>query len=228
MPVAIVDVIDAPKTAGQASVSSDRKQLTNARLDAFERLLVLSFFGWLVWRIVQHYLSEGGLAKLALLPSEGLVVFFILIRRGPTVISRRWADWLLALGATCSVMMATPGNGDPILPVAVGVVLMVCGMVVQVHAKIVLGRSFGCVPAHRGLRKSGPYAFVRHPMYAGYLLTHVAFLALNPTIWNLFVYVFCYSLQIPRLLAEEWLLFRDPKYRRYQAVVRYRLIPGLF
>jgi protein-S-isoprenylcysteine O-methyltransferase Ste14 len=228
MTMATIYALDDPETVGRAPVFIDRKWLTDARLDAFERLLVLAFYVWLVWRILRHYLSEGGIANLALLPSEGLVVFFVLIRRRPTVVSRRWAEWLIALGATCSVMLSTPGICDPFLPAAVGVVLMVCGMVVQVHAKIVLGRSFGCVPAHRGLKKSGPYMFVRHPMYAGYLLTHVAFLALNPTIWNLIVYLVCYSLQIPRILTEERLLLRDPEYRLYQAVVRYRLIPGLY
>jgi protein-S-isoprenylcysteine O-methyltransferase Ste14 len=33
-----------------------------------------------------------------------------------------------------------------------------------------LGRSFGFVAADRGLRASGPYAMVRHPVYASYLL----------------------------------------------------------
>jgi protein-S-isoprenylcysteine O-methyltransferase Ste14 len=65
-------------------------------------------------------------------------------------------------------------------------------------------------------------------MYAGYLLSHMAFLAMNPTLCNLAIYVVCYGLQIPRLLAEERLLARDQRYRAYLTVVRYRLIPGVF
>jgi protein-S-isoprenylcysteine O-methyltransferase Ste14 len=65
-------------------------------------------------------------------------------------------------------------------------------------------------------------------MYAGYLLTHVGFLLLNPTFWNLGIYGLCYGLQVPRLLAEERLLSRDPQYRAYRAAVPYRLIPGVF
>ena len=102
------------------------------------------------------------------------------------------------------------------------------GLIVQVHAKLILGRSFGCVPAHRGLQLSGPYRFVRHPMYAGYLLSHIAFLLVNPTLRNVAAYAFCYALQIPRLLAEERFLAIDPKYREYQANVTSRLIPGIF
>jgi protein-S-isoprenylcysteine O-methyltransferase Ste14 len=102
------------------------------------------------------------------------------------------------------------------------------GLLVQLHAKLTLGRSIGCIPANRGLKLAGPYRFVRHPMYAGYLLSHLAFLAMNPTAWNLAVYALCYGVQVPRLMAEERLLGGDPRYREYQAAVRYRLIPGLF
>jgi protein-S-isoprenylcysteine O-methyltransferase Ste14 len=65
-------------------------------------------------------------------------------------------------------------------------------------------------------------------MYAGYLLGHLGFLVVNLSGWNLLVYAVCYSLQVPRLLAEERLLSQDPGYRAYQATVRYRLLPGLF
>jgi protein-S-isoprenylcysteine O-methyltransferase Ste14 len=102
------------------------------------------------------------------------------------------------------------------------------GMVIQVLAKLALGRSLGCVPAHRGLKLSGPYGCVRHPMYAGYLLSHLAFLLMNPTWWNLTAYALAYVLQVPRLLAEERLLAHDPQYRAYQAAVRYRLVPFVF
>jgi protein-S-isoprenylcysteine O-methyltransferase Ste14 len=65
-------------------------------------------------------------------------------------------------------------------------------------------------------------------MYAGYLLSDFGFLLINPTLWNLGVYAIAYGLQVPRLLAEERLLSRDPEYREYQARVRHRLIPGVF
>jgi protein-S-isoprenylcysteine O-methyltransferase Ste14 len=91
-----------------------------------------------------------------------------------------------------------------------------------------LGRSFGLLPANRGLILRGPYRLVRHPMYFGYLLVHVGFLLLNPSLWNLMVYVAAYACQVPRLLVEERLLARDKSYAEYQQQVRYRLIPGVF
>ena len=56
----------------------------------------------------------------------------------------------------------------------------------------------------------------------------MAYLLVNPTWWNLAVYGLCYSLQVPRLLAEERLLREDAAYRAYEHVVRSRLVPGVF
>jgi protein-S-isoprenylcysteine O-methyltransferase Ste14 len=197
-------------------------------LDWFERLLVLALYGWLVARILVRFAEGGGLASLLLLPSEGLVVVFMLIRRPAAEVSRHPGEWLMALVATSCPMLVSPGSGPAWVPPVVAATVLLLGLLIQLHAKLTLGRSLGCVPAHRGLKVSGPYRFVRHPMYAGYLLSHLGFLAVNLTLWNVAVYALCYSLQVPRLLAEERLLARDPDYRRYLDAVRYRLIPGVF
>ena len=65
-------------------------------------------------------------------------------------------------------------------------------------------------------------------MYAGYLVTHFAFLLMNPNLWNVALYIVCGATQVARILAEERLLARDPLYAKYLAAVRYRLIPGVF
>lgn len=219
--------LQSPAASTLGSTAGSRRAVPDL-LDWSERLLLLAFFGWLVARMLAHYLVHGGAANLMLLPSEGLVVLLVLIRRPARVLSRRPAEWLAALAATWSVMLVIPRSGHSLIPSEVGVLVILMGTIIQLHAKAILGRSFGCVPAHRGLRLGGPYQFVRHPMYAGYLLTHVAFLAMNLSPWNGAVYALCYGLQVPRLLAEERLLAQDPGYRSYQDRVRYRLIPGVF
>lgn len=197
-------------------------------LDWSERLVVLAFYLWLVARLLGNYWSDGGLANLLMLPSEGLVVLFLLSRRHARTISTHPGEWLLALVGTCSPMLILAQPAQALVSPLVGGTLILVGMVVQVLAKIALGRSLGCVPAHRGLKLHGPYRFVRHPMYAGYALSHIGFLLMNATLWNLVLYAGCESIQILRLLAEERLLSDDSRYRAYRAAVRHRLVPGLF
>ena len=53
-----------------------------------------------------------------------------------------------------------------------------------IAGKLSLGRSFGLMPANRGIVSTGLYRVVRHPIYLGYLITHVGFFAADPTTWN--------------------------------------------
>jgi protein-S-isoprenylcysteine O-methyltransferase Ste14 len=196
--------------------------------DLGELVVVVALYLWLVARLVAPAAIHSHPMNLLLLPSEGMVLICLLCRRRAEQISMCWYEWPLALTATLAPMLVQPGNSPPFVWPAVAACLFLAGIIIQLHAKLALGRSFGCVPAHRGLKCHGPYRFVRHPMYAGYLLGHLAFLLMNPTFWNVAVYGICYGFQLPRMLAEERLLEKDPQYRSYQASVRYRLIPGVF
>jgi protein-S-isoprenylcysteine O-methyltransferase Ste14 len=196
-------------------------------LDHIERLAVVALYAWLVVRVLEDLGKGRTAANALLLASEGLVLVFILIRRPAENISPRPLDWLLAFAATALPLTVRLGGSSPVPP-ALAAVVLVMGMLVQLHAKLSLARSFGCVPAHRGLVARGPYKHVRHPMYAGYMLSHAGFLLLNPTWWNFAVYVLANAIQIPRLLAEERLLGEHEDYQRYRSTVPYRLFPGLF
>jgi protein-S-isoprenylcysteine O-methyltransferase Ste14 len=218
-----------PMTGETTESPGDRQRaLVTASLDWAERLLVLGLYGWLVVRLVAGWWVSGNPVSLLLLLSEGLVVFFMLVRRRAKDVSFRPGDWLLAVGGTCAPLLVMPGDTDPVVPLATGATLLLAGMLVQLYAKVTLSRSFGLVPAHRGVKVIGPYRLIRHPMYAGYLVSNVGFLLINPSFWNLAVYTIGFGLQVFRLLAEERLLGRDPCYRDYQAAVPYRLIPGVF
>ncbi len=198
-------------------------------LDLVEKLAAAALYVWLVWRIVTGTVVHGGaFASLFILPSEGLVLVFLLLRRRATDLSIDWRHWLLAFAATASPMLVVTGVGRPLIPTAIAAAVMVMGTLVQLHAKLTLGRSFGCVPAHRGLKLGGPYRLVRHPIYAGYFLSHLAFVLVNPTAWNVGAYVVAYAFQLPRLVSEERFLARDPEYAAYLSRVRWRLVPGIY
>lgn len=193
-------------------------------LDRFEQGIILLLWVFLVRRVVH---SINIYAPLPLI-SETAVLAFVLIRRPTQVISRNLGDWLLAITATAAPLLIAPdGHALPFLTAA-GVLLVLLGNVGQAVAKLALRRSFGVAPANRGVKVSGPYALVRHPMYAGYLLAHIGNLMLFPSAFNLLVYGLGWWAQILRLRAEEALLSQDPAYRAYSEKVRWRLLPGLF
>ena len=76
---------------------------------------------------------------------------------------------------------------------------------------------------------TGPYAVVRHPMYAWALLLLIGTPLLLGSLWGLVVVPVLVALLVARLLGEEAVL-RDglAGYRDYAARVRYRLIPGVW
>jgi protein-S-isoprenylcysteine O-methyltransferase Ste14 len=97
-----------------------------------------------------------------------------------------------------------------------------------VFGKLSLGRSFGLAPANRGVVSSGVYRFVRHPIYLGYLITHVGFVLANPTPANICVLAAADLALMLRARCEEQTLAADDVYRNYMLRVRWRVVPGVF
>jgi protein-S-isoprenylcysteine O-methyltransferase Ste14 len=74
---------------------------------------------------------------------------------------------------------------------------------------------------------TGPYAVVRHPMYASALLYLVGTPLALGSYWGFVAVVGMLPFLIWRLLDEERLLAQElPGYRDYQRKVRFRLLPG--
>ena len=76
---------------------------------------------------------------------------------------------------------------------------------------------------------TGPYALVRHPMYAAFL-PMLAFLPLAlGTAWGLFFSALMIGLLVPRLLYEERFLRKNlPGYEAYCRTTRFHLLPGIW
>ena len=197
-------------------------------LDVAERATLVLLFARLLLSNYQAVLTTGHWFNWLLVLSEGLGVFFIMTRKRAMVVSQAPFDWIVAFLATAGPLLVQPAGFRPLAPVGVGVALLLIGLAGQVTAKLSLGRSFGVIPANRGVKVGGPYRYVRHPMYLGYLCVHIGFLILTPSLWNLGVYAFSIACQVARILAEERLLSRDPRYADFQSTVRYRLVPGVF
>lgn len=196
-------------------------------LDLAERAAVAGLLVLLCSRLIAGYRDTGQWIDLLLLASESLVVFFVIIRRTTNAVSLRPRDWAFAAIGTAGPLMVIPG-GYAFLNQGGSGLLLLSGIALQLSAKFALRRSFGLVAANRGVKADGPYRFLRHPMYAGYLISHIGFLLANLSLWNLVIYVIADGMQILRIAAEERVLGDDPEYRSLCAGVRWRLIPFVY
>jgi len=82
---------------------------------------------------------------------------------------------------------------------------------------------------HHRVVSSGPYAFVRHPMYSGIMLFFVGVPLLLGSWWGVAIApVFAILFAIRARIEERALVEGLPDYADYAARVRYRLVPGLW
>lgn len=197
-------------------------------LDVAERVVIASLFMHFAYHVGFQHTRAPNIITVLLLLSEIIPFILILIRPPSSTLSQRPMDWLFGLAGSAAPLLISPVDVNPLIPQAVCLVLILSGLFIQISAKIVLGSSFGIVAANRGVKIIGPYRFVRHPMYAGYVITHIGLLLAMPSLFNAALYVFALGLQIVRIQREERILRLDPAYRDLASRVRYRLLPGVF
>jgi hypothetical protein len=193
-------------------------------MDVSEKALCLALFTGLVMRLGPT-LSVNPANGIPML-SDGLVLAFILVRRGSSS-PLRPLGWALALSATLLPLLIRPGGTALVAPGLAGAIGL-SGLTLSIWSKLTLRRSFGLAPANRGIVHGGPYRMVRHPMYLGYVLTEIGFLLNNPNGWNISIFVLALGCQMVRIQSEEAVLRLDSAYADILKRVRYRLLPGLF
>ena len=117
------------------------------------------------------------------------------------------------------------GKTEEALPNLASTVCVLVGMIMMLVTIRHLGRAFSLVPQARSVVQTGPYRWIKHPLY---LAEEVAILGvvlqyLTPvTVTVLILHI---GVQVCRILYEEDLLRRNcPEYSGYEAS-RWRLIP---
>ena len=196
--------------------------------DLLARAFVGTLFLLLSINLLEDFLRTERMTGLLLLVSESLVVVLTVMRRRAYLVDTSAAAMTITAIALVGPPLLRTGDGVGLLPDGLTALLSSAGVCLVIAGKFTLGRSFGIVPANRGVVDKGPYLLVRHPIYAGYLVTHLAFVAAHPRPWNIAVVIISDAALISRALFEERVLRKDERYRAYCGRVGWHLVPGIF
>jgi protein-S-isoprenylcysteine O-methyltransferase Ste14 len=192
------------------------------------RLLIGALFALMTANLLGDFMNTGRVTGLLLVVSESLVVILTIMRRPAALVDRSAAAGIVTLMSLAGPPLLRAAHVSAAVPDIVTACISASALILVITGKITLGRSFGLVPANRGVVVGGPYLFVRHPIYTGYLIAHVAFLMANPTPLNAIIIGLSDTALIIRALMEERVLVRDVVYQAYCRRVGWHLVPGLF
>jgi protein-S-isoprenylcysteine O-methyltransferase Ste14 len=169
-------------------------------------------------------------AKFALFLFALALIAFLIARQPPKNAAKGLAPRLASLLGTY-LIVAIVSVTQPYVPgalLAASAFLILGGMAFALYSILWLGRSFSLMAEARELVVTGPYAYVRHPLYVGEELAIVgaALQHLSPLAISLLAVQIC--CQLYRMKCEETVL-QDafPAYAAYKTRTA-RLIPGVY
>lgn len=200
----------------------------NVVSDLVARAVVIVLFSLLSINLLGDFLKTGHVTGLLLLVSESLVVVMTIVRRRTRRVDRSIGGVVTTVLSLAGPPLLRATSGASLAPDTATALVSVVGLGLVIVGKLALGRSFGIAPANRGVVMGGPYVLVRHPIYMGYLITHLAFLVAHPGPWNAAVIAVADAALVVRALIEERVLSADADYRSYCGRVAWHLLPGVF
>jgi protein-S-isoprenylcysteine O-methyltransferase Ste14 len=192
------------------------------------KIVIVGLFSSMALRLAQDAAQTGRVTGILLVASEAMVVALTLVRRSALSVDRTWRARFLTAFSTFGPPLVKPDSLNALAPEVLTILISAAGLMLVLGGKISLGRSFGLMPANRGVVSTGLYRLVRHPIYLGYLITHFGFVIANPAAWNWAVLLAADVALMRRAVVEERTLAQDPAYLSYMQRTRWRVLPRLF
>ena len=150
-------------------------------LDLLWRAVSCVCVGYFVYGLLGTYAGDKTrLTLVAAIFSEIATIVVSLFSRRP--LTRDWSSLVVAATAYAGALwlpLITVTTVTHFLPEIVSLGLQCLAALWVINAKVTLGRSFGWLPANRGIVDTGVYRLIRHPIYFGYALGHLGFLLAN-------------------------------------------------
>lgn len=184
------------------------------------------FFGRFLLNFIDAFIKTKDWGFFLPIIVQTLIIILFLTRKNTKKISTSFYDWAIGIGGTSASLLFRPVPPSSLLEF--GIIIQTAAFMLQIVSLIYLNRSMGVVPANRGLKSSGPYKFVRHPLYATYLISCTGFTLGHPGQPNGFVLLAIYLFEILRIFNEERFLSHDKNYQAYMKKTKWRLIPFVF
>jgi protein-S-isoprenylcysteine O-methyltransferase Ste14 len=106
--------------------------------------------------------------------------------------------------------------------------IFLTGICAALISSFSLGKNFSIFPSVREISKKGPYQLVRHPIYSSELLLTSCCVFGNMNQISIVLLLFFVSFLLLRINQEEKLLENTSEYKKYQEMVKWKLIPGIW
>jgi isoprenylcysteine carboxyl methyltransferase (ICMT) family protein YpbQ len=190
-------------------------------------ILGISFFIAMIPAARALSWSLSGLANIVWLSGAAIMGILSFVRTPP----RSTTVNVYTMAATAGMLflpcfMRPVGASSGGLALA-GVAFELFGIALTQVARVYMGRSFGILPANRGVVSKGPFSFIRHPIYFGWMVLSIGYAMSYPIARNILLILVTLPFMVWRIEQEETHLSEDPEYCTYEQRVRFRLWPGV-
>lgn len=123
--------------------------------ESASKVLVAGLFLALAWRFGADFVETYRPTDLLLLVGAALVVILTCLRRSARMVDRRFAVRMITFQSLLLPLLVVPAQNGALLTEEAAASLTALGLAIVVGGKISLGRSFGTLPANRGVMEGG-------------------------------------------------------------------------
>lgn len=207
----------------------------------YDTLMRLPFLCWVVVAALAQF--AGLVQHTQVAPADGIHVAMrcstigfllllataVLIRTPPSAKAQGWEPRVSALAGTFLIyaIVMCPRRGLPASAEVVSTLLIIIGTAAAIISLGQLGRSFSIMAESRQLVTTGPYQWVRHPLYLAEEIAVVGLFMQFASVWTALLLGAQIAFQLRRIHNEEVVLCASfPEYDTYRSHTA-RLIPGV-